>query len=396
MCPSTPPAQVCGACSFALGSIHRFYLFFFFWILSLRLLSAARSGPNLSQVSQASSTDMLLAHNAHHPSMASMDSHRTHSSVQGQGQGQGNYFSQGSAHPSQAMLHEPHSTNTASSTASAHSSQVSGSYTRSGNLPMPSSSHQGSSSGYLQNHYGYGHEAAASVGLSGVLSAGNSLTVGPSAITREIGLRKSSFGPGTQDRNVAEAVSALQTQTQQGSQGSHPGAQSQQGQSSNFSLRTPRFSGGHINTQTMVATGANAPVQVLPAMTPTSAGSGTGSGSCSGNGASNDGASNASSLTPPPAGGTTSHRPSLHRLTSRSKMTAGQNFLHNNHIHMPHVAGSGANSHTPSVAPVPTRLEVRDILHRLTGKEHMDTVCCRYDLTYHEIVNYPGVQLIYK
>jgi hypothetical protein len=37
-----------------------------------------------------------------------------------------------------------------------------------------------------------------------------------------------------------------------------------------------------------------------------------------------------------------------------------------------------------------------DILEQLDGQEHLDSVCCRYEITYQDLVGYPGVHLVYK
>jgi hypothetical protein len=90
----------------------------------------------------------------------------------------------------------------------------------------------------------------------------------------------------------------------------------------------------------------------------------------------------------------------LSRYNSRSKMTAAQNFLQMSgagaaHSVQPHTAATTTASAASGVTQA-GRYEVRDIVHRLNGKENIDALCCRYDLSYQEIVSYPGVTLIYK
>jgi hypothetical protein len=81
-------------------------------------------------------------------------------------------------------------------------------------------------------------------------------------------------------------------------------------------------------------------------------------------------------------------------------MTAGQNFLQMSNAaanSQQHSANGGVSGPAAVVVPVvASKLDVRDILHKLNGKEHIDAICCRFDIPYHDIVNFPGVQLIYK
>jgi hypothetical protein len=37
-----------------------------------------------------------------------------------------------------------------------------------------------------------------------------------------------------------------------------------------------------------------------------------------------------------------------------------------------------------------------DFLPYFNGDNHLDSLCCKYDLSYHEIISYPGIHLIYK
>lgn len=39
---------------------------------------------------------------------------------------------------------------------------------------------------------------------------------------------------------------------------------------------------------------------------------------------------------------------------------------------------------------------IKDYLHLLDGSEHLDSLCCKYDLNFQEILSLPGVQVIYK
>jgi hypothetical protein len=82
-------------------------------------------------------------------------------------------------------------------------------------------------------------------------------------------------------------------------------------------------------------------------------------------------------------------------------MTAGQNFLQMSNAAVnsqQHSATGGVNGSSAAVAApiMASKLDVRDILHKLNGKEHIDAICCRFDIPYHDIVSFPGVQLIYK
>ena len=37
-----------------------------------------------------------------------------------------------------------------------------------------------------------------------------------------------------------------------------------------------------------------------------------------------------------------------------------------------------------------------EFLPHFNGDNHLDSLCCKYDLSYHEIISYPGIHLIYK
>ena len=37
-----------------------------------------------------------------------------------------------------------------------------------------------------------------------------------------------------------------------------------------------------------------------------------------------------------------------------------------------------------------------EFLPYFNGDNHLDYLCCKYDLSYHEIISYPGIHLIYK
>jgi hypothetical protein len=37
-----------------------------------------------------------------------------------------------------------------------------------------------------------------------------------------------------------------------------------------------------------------------------------------------------------------------------------------------------------------------EFLPYFNGDNHLDSLCCKYDLSYHEIISYPGIHLIYK
>jgi hypothetical protein len=176
--------------------------------------------------------------------------------------------------------------------------------------------------------------AGTSVGMSGNVSAGTSLNA-PS-FTKDIGMRRTSFGPEA-GREVDRNANAAQ-----GSTLARPG--------DNAQARMP-------GVTTPVASAAPVPTSAPPR--------------------------------------------TLNRHFSRSKMTAGQNFLQMSNAAVnsqQHSATSGVNSSAAAVvAPiVASKLDVRDILHKLNGKEHIDAICCRFDIPYHDIVNFPGVQLIYK
>jgi hypothetical protein len=81
----------------------------------------------------------------------------------------------------------------------------------------------------------------------------------------------------------------------------------------------------------------------------------------------------------------TTHRPFT--KLSRSKTVIGKSLLKE----------SGANG-----GPTVFRLDngnsvsVSDILLELDGRNHLDYICCKYELNYVDIVNFPGVQIICK
>ncbi len=43
-----------------------------------------------------------------------------------------------------------------------------------------------------------------------------------------------------------------------------------------------------------------------------------------------------------------------------------------------------------------SQISVKTIVEALTGEECLDSLCCRYEVSYDDIVNYPGVHLVYK
>lgn len=39
---------------------------------------------------------------------------------------------------------------------------------------------------------------------------------------------------------------------------------------------------------------------------------------------------------------------------------------------------------------------VKDIVHLLNGQEHLDSLCCKYELSFSDFVTYPGIKFIYR
>lgn len=210
---------------------------------------------------------------------------------------------------------------------------------RSGAMPVPGPAMTATAeptlvTGQAEGHYG------TSVGLSGVLSTGTSLNVQAGVgFIKDIGLRRSSFEPEDRDRGrEQDRLDASRGATDDAT----PGA----------TEKLPRPSSGNVVTPTHAATAAAASSPAVHTQR------------------------------------------TLTRHFSRSKMTAGQNFLQMNHP--PHSTLQQQHSVLPTPAVTTSRYEVRDIQHKLNGRENIDAICCRYDLSYQDIVSYPGVELIYK
>lgn len=328
---------------------------------------SANSAAALSRGSSGgSSTDTLSALQAwQHPSMASLDS----IIAAPRGAANSAFYLNPHAHDLQQIAESQAGEKTTSP--------------RTGNMPMPRTAT--ASSGFNQaagsqqtgsNYYGGETFSGTSVGLSGVLSAANSLnySAGGAILNKEIGMRKSSFGPDRRDP-----------------QGSRD--QDRPMPAAGLSAYNYNNGGAHDASSGHVQQTVEVPVQTRARFASSSFD------------ATHLDRERSSTITGAGAGGTSGTTPgslakqqTLHRLSSRSKMTAGQNFLHNNHS----AAGAALNAtnnqaaHAAQTTSSWGKFEVRDVLHRLNGKEHMDAICCRYDLSYEEIVSFPGVQLIYK
>lgn len=370
--------------------------------------------------SGGSSTDTLSAlHAWQHPSMVSLDSAPAAASYARAGASSSFYLN---PHPHdlqqivehQAKESRERKNNSNNNNINNNINSNSSTSQRSGNVPMPRTT--AASSGLSQvagsqqvgsNYYYGGGETftGTSVGLSGVLSAANSFnySAGGALLSKEIGLRKTSFGPDSSSRrdhplgvSGANASREQQQHQQQLQAQMTAGALAASNYNMDLHAQDPSSSGMHTSSS------AAAPAESIGRAR---FASGSFDATHTYMDKDKERAGNITATTPGGYG-----KPALLRLSSRSKMTAGQNFHHNNHSHFHphhphHLHGTGHGGSACGLAHQPSgsgshwgwgRLEVRDVLHRLNGKEHMDAICCRYDLSYEEIVNFPGVQLIFK
>ena len=229
---------------------------------------------------------------------------------------------------------------------------------RSGNLPMPNTTARWPTSTHSEEDAASGN----SVGLSGVLSAGTSFNFNPGATyIKEIGLRRSSFDPEHRDWGRE------QDRIDSAGNGATGPVGNRHGQSLSENPHTSEHS---------LAEQSHHSMSTLSVTTPTAGGV----------------QPNAMHM-----GART-----LHRMASRSRMTA-TGLPTGSHSTTAVSSGNTASASTPgggvnATATMSTGRypEVKDILHRLNGKEHADAICCRYDLSFQDLASFPGVQLIYK
>ena len=70
---------------------------------------------------------------------------------------------------------------------------------------------------------------------------------------------------------------------------------------------------------------------------------------------------------------------SFHRLVMRSKTVLGKNYLKNDY-------STSKNSN----------FTVKDVVTSFNGDHHIDHLCCKFDISYQDIVTYPGIFIVLK
>lgn len=80
------------------------------------------------------------------------------------------------------------------------------------------------------------------------------------------------------------------------------------------------------------------------------------------------------------------HRPFA--KLSRSKTVIGKSLLKEN--------GTGSGGQSVFRSDNSNGVSISDILYELDGRNHLDYICCKYELNHVDIVNFPGVQIICK
>lgn len=84
-------------------------------------------------------------------------------------------------------------------------------------------------------------------------------------------------------------------------------------------------------------------------------------------------------------GGVDSNGKAFNRLKSKGTSVVGRAYLRD-----------ATESNTAANSKCAHHNNIADIVQQLDGTEHLDAICCKYDVNYHELVACPGVHIIYK
>lgn len=82
-----------------------------------------------------------------------------------------------------------------------------------------------------------------------------------------------------------------------------------------------------------------------------------------------------------------SHHPITHKIRFCSTNSSYSNI---------NTYATDSNNNIKTYSTSSSMYDIPEILKHLNGKEHIDSICCTYGLTYQDIIEYPGVYIVYK